>query len=179
MQDLTLNPRLAYIPDDMRAAEIQTALQDLLIAHRGFNNFYAEPPLARRLAVVMGSSASLPAAVAEPYILGLVEVFLSNGNGVAWNADPTYSRLLSQLDTKHSSLALLSFQDKNIGIKLQHDLCQKKFRESLVMARRAATAPVVHDLIDAIESFPASLYKLSQDSNMKTKVQNVKTVMGL
>ncbi len=170
---------LAYIPDDMRAAEIQTALQDLLTTHRGFNNFYSEPPFAKRLAVLMASSASLPAAVAEPYVLGLVEVFLTNGNGVALNADPIYSQLLSQLDAKHSLLALLSFQHKNITIKLQHELCQKKFRELLVMVRRAVTAPIVHDLIDTIEKFPAPLYRLSQDSTIKTKEQNVKTVLGL
>jgi hypothetical protein len=110
---------LAYILDDLRAGEIQTALQDLLTAHRNFNNFYTETPFAKRLAVLMAPPANLPTAVAEPYVLGLVEVFLTNGNGVAWNTEPIYSQLLSQLDTKHSLLALLAFQDKSIAVSFQ------------------------------------------------------------
>lgn len=37
---------LSYIPNDIRAAEVQTAIENLLAAHRAtFNNYYNEPPL--------------------------------------------------------------------------------------------------------------------------------------
>jgi hypothetical protein len=32
------------------------------------------------------------------YVLGLVEVFLTNGHGIAWNAEPIYMDLIGKLD---------------------------------------------------------------------------------
>lgn len=170
---------LAYIPDDMRVVEIQTALTDLLFAHRNHNNFYTEPPLAKRLEALTSPLANVPSEVAEPYALGLVELFLTNGNGVVWNANPIYSRLLSQLDAKLALVAILAFREKNIAIRLQHELCRDKYRELLLIMRKAITAPVVNELIDSIEKFEGPLNKLPQDKAIKTKVQNVETVLGL
>jgi hypothetical protein len=171
---------LAYIPDDLRAAEIQTALQDLLTAHHApLNNFYNEPPFARRLAALMKPPAKLPDIIAEEYVLTLVEVFLSNGNGVAWNADSVYSLLLSQLTAPHALIALLSFQNTVIASRLQFPVCQGKFRELLTIVRRIITAPAAIDLIDDIEKFTGPLYQLSADSNIKRKIQSLKTILGL
>jgi hypothetical protein len=170
---------LAYIPDDLRAAEIDTALQDLLTAHRGFNNFYNEPPFARRLAALMKPPAKLPHVVAEDYVLGLVEAFLTNGNGVAWAADPIYSTLLSQLDEGQALVALLSFQSTAISSRLQFQLCQQKFRELLAIVRKIVTAPAITDLIDAIEKFSGPLHQLAIDSRIKGKVQQIKTILGI
>jgi len=36
---------ISYIPDDLKASEIESAVQNLLQAHRNFSNFYSEPIL--------------------------------------------------------------------------------------------------------------------------------------
>jgi hypothetical protein len=171
---------LAYIPDDMRAVEIQNALSNLLTAHRApLNNFYTEPPLAQRLVSLVNSNTTLPLSIETPYIIGLVEVFLTNGNGEAWNADPYYIELLSQLDARQALIAASAFKYKRIAIKLQHQLCMKKFLDLLVIVRRAVTAPVVLDLFDAINNFTGPLSELAKDSKIRNKLSSVETVMGV
>jgi hypothetical protein len=44
----------SYIPDKIRAVEIQTAIEELLMSHHGFNNFHLEPSFARRLDSLVG-----------------------------------------------------------------------------------------------------------------------------
>ena len=43
-----------YIPDQLRAVEIDNTIHKVLSAHRGFNNFYSEPPFARELVRILG-----------------------------------------------------------------------------------------------------------------------------
>lgn len=170
---------LRYLPDGVRAAEIQTAIQELRSAHRGFNNFYAEPPFARRLASLMKPPARLPELVADEYVLALVEAFLSNGNGIASGASPIYSELLAQLAASHALIALLSFRDTLISSRLQFPLCQEQFRQLLVIIRTIITSPPAIELIDEIERFTGPLNKLSADSRIKLKVQNLCTILGI
>ena len=93
---------LSYIPDGIRAAEIQTSIENLLSAHRGTNNFYTEPTFARQLQRLVGETVRFPKEINNEYVLCLVEVFLTNGNGVVWDAENTYNALLEQLDTEQS-----------------------------------------------------------------------------
>src|SRR5262249_10327556 len=104
----------SYIPDSIRAAELGTALEELLAAHRGFNNFYIEPSFAHRLDSLVGAQGQVPSAISERYVEGLVEVYLTNGNGVAWSAEPIYQNLLAKLDATQALLAVLSFRKMKI-----------------------------------------------------------------
>ena len=170
---------LGYIPDGLRAAEVETALQDLLRAHRGNNNFYNEPAFARRLQSLMKPPAKLPESISEDYVLGLVEAFMTNGNGVVWAADPIYTALLSQLNARHAVTALLSFQNNAIASRLQFPLCQQKYRELLEIIRKIITAPSAIDFIDQVKKFSGPLDKLGVDSNIKRRVQNLRTILGI
>lgn len=100
----------SYIPDSLRSTEIETAINNLLTAHRGLNNFYNEPPFARELSRLVGQPAKVPEQINNKYVLALVEVFLTNGNGVAWNAEPIYFELIRQFDSKQALIAVLSFR---------------------------------------------------------------------
>jgi hypothetical protein len=142
---------LEYIPESLRAAEIDGAIDQLLAAHRGQNNFYNEPSFARQLARLVGERGDIPDAVAEKYVHGLVEVFLTNGNGTAWNAEPTYLDLLGRLSAAHALLAILSFRVDSIASRLQFDLCRRKYSELLALIKENIGAPAVIELIEAIE----------------------------
>jgi hypothetical protein len=115
--------------------EITSAVEDLLVAHRGYNNFYTEPPLARELQRLVGEHGSVPAQASDLYVRGLVEVFLTNGSGVAWNADPIYRVLLKQLTPEQALLAILAFQDDTIASSLQFKRCQEHYRELIEMMK--------------------------------------------
>lgn len=167
----------SYIPDGLRAAEIETALDDLLIAHRGTNNFYSEPPLARELSRLIGDS-KIPEQVNKKYVLTLVEAFLTNGHGTAWNADPIYTGLIKQFDSNQALIAILSFNDETISSSLQFKLCQSKFRELLEVLKIKITSSAVTELIKEIESFSGPLDKMKDDSRFKQKVSTLRKIVS-
>ncbi|NES64850.1 MAG: hypothetical protein F6K24_06105 [Okeania sp. SIO2D1] len=65
----------SYIPDNIRLAEIQTSIENLLTVHREINNFYNEPPFARQLQRLVGDMGKIPSQVNREYVYCLVEVF--------------------------------------------------------------------------------------------------------
>ncbi len=73
----------------------------------------------------------MPVGVREDYVLALVEVFLTNGNGVAWNAEPVYRRLMERFTRREADVALLAFTNTRIASRLQMALSRQKFSELL------------------------------------------------
>lgn len=167
----------SYIPDSLRAAEIQTAVENLLGAHRGWSNFHTEPPFARELQRLVGASANVPKEAMHSYVIGLVEVFLTNGNGVAHAADLVYQQLFAKFDGSQALLAILSFNESNIASRLQFQLCGKKFRELLTLMQPKLTAPAAREVLADITQFQGPLDKLRNDSRIKTKVDNLLKIL--
>lgn len=169
---------LEYIPEDLKAAEIENAIDQLLGAHRSGGNFYSEPVLARQLASIIGNHGVVPDQVAKHYVNGLVEVFLTNGNGVAWNAQPIYERLLSKFDSKQALMAILSFQEDTISSRLQFALPQKQFGRMLQIMKPKATSPAAEEIIDLIEQSKIPLDRLRDDSRVKQRLAAVALISG-
>lgn len=167
----------SYIPDSLRAAEIQTAVENLLIAHRGWSNFQAEPPFARELQRLVGASANVPKEALSAYVLGLVEVFLTNGNGASFAADTVYRELFARFDGDQALLAILSFNELHIASRLQFQLCGKQFRELLNLMQPKLTAPAARELLADIVEFQGPLDKLKIDSRIKAKVDNLLKIL--
>jgi len=169
---------ISYIPDDLKAAEIESAVQNLLQAHRNFSNFYSEPIFARQLSTLVGQTGNIPKQVRKIYVLGIVEVFLTNGNGVAWNAEPYYIELINKFSQVEAIIALLSFSNEHIASRLQFDLCQHKFRELLTLIKGKLSAPAAKEVLEAIEEFPGPLDKMKNDSRIKQKVKSMIKIIG-
>jgi hypothetical protein len=163
----------SYIPDPIRAAEIQTAVDELLSAHRGWNNFHIEPSFASRLESLVGEKGLIPPAVAEHYVEGIVEAFLTNGHGVAWSADSVYQRLLSRLDATQALLAVLSFRKLQISSKLQFSLGKSKYREIVALARTKVTSPQGTAILDIIEAYKPPLENMRSDTKLREKVNAI------
>lgn len=170
---------LSYIPDGIRAAEIQIAIENLLLAHRApLNNFYNEPPFARQLQRLVGETGKVPPEINQEYVLCLVEVFLTNGNGVAWNAESIYRSLLDQFDPDQALIAILSFSNLNISNRLQHSLCKNKFNDLMEIMKNKVSMPAVKELIDVIEEYRGCLDKMKDDSEIKRKVETLKKIIN-
>jgi hypothetical protein len=167
-----------YFPDDLRAIEIAIAIDNLLLAHRSFNNFHSEPPLARELHRLVGSGGTVPSQVETTYIHGLVEVFLTNGNGTAWVAEPIYRELLTQLNPDQALVAVLSFQEPEIATSLQRSLCKEQYLELLEMMRVISTAPAVKELIDEIKMYKGPFHKMREDTAFMRKLEPFRQILG-
>jgi hypothetical protein len=110
-QLLDLVDAAAYLTPEMREIEVNEALDDLLSAHYGWNNFHNEVPIARRLAALVGQLGTVPASLTEKYVVRIVDAYLTNGSGVSRGAKPHYLQLMIKFDPDQASIALRSFTD--------------------------------------------------------------------
>ena len=158
----------AYLPDPVRVAELAAALDELLAAHRGFNNFYTEPGPARRLDSLAGER--VPDAIRTPYVAALVEAFLGNGNGVAWNADPSYRSMISRFTTEEAEIALLQLHVDTVQSRLRWSVPRVKYDELLAILEPKITRPVARELLEAMKTFRGAPSDLAKDTEMKRLV---------
>lgn len=145
----------AYIPEGLRAAEMDTALEALAKAHYGWDNFYNEGPAARRVRELAGTPPDVPEAVTQRYVLTLVDAFLTNGVGVARTADPVYVELIRGFTTQQAKIALTAYRETGIAAKLQHQLGKDKLRELVAILRPKLIQEAWLALADAIRDHPA------------------------
>jgi hypothetical protein len=175
---LELVSAISYIADEYRLLEIDEAIDNLLLAHRGFQNFYNEPPFARALQRIVGESGKIPSRINKKYVLALIEVFLTNGNGIAWNAEPIYTSLINLFDNNQALVAILSFNNEAIASKLQFSLCQTKYRDLLQMLKASVSQPAVHELIEYLETANIPFSQMHEDTRIKQKVGNWLKIAG-
>ncbi|MFF3068825.1 hypothetical protein [Kitasatospora sp. NPDC057936] len=161
----------AYLPEPERVVEIQEALDDLKRAHQGYNNFYEEPPAAQRLKDVVGRQGDIPRQLTRPYVLSLVSVFLTNGNGTAWNAEPTYRELIGRFDGHQAAIALRSFASGPIRLKLSMDRPRTKWVELLDLIAPKLTDRADRTFLDEVRSFNGEPDDLWLDSKIKAKTK--------
>jgi hypothetical protein len=169
---------VAYIPDDFRAGEVQTAIDNLVAAHRGWGNFYNEPPFAQALWRLVGDEGRVPQHVSRSYALALTEVFVTNGNGEAWHAAPLYERMIRAFTPKQALTGVLAFKEPHIASRLRWPLCQKKYRQLLGTLKTKVGSPAVVDLIEQIERYPGALDELRDDAHIQQAIVNVQKIVG-
>lgn len=146
------------------------------------NNFYNEPPFARQLQRLVGEAGRIPEKVTQAYVLGVVEAFLTNGNGVAWNAEPVYLELMHQFDPRQALIAVVAFRSTVIASKLQFILCQKKYRELLEMMINQVSNPAVKELIEDIRATLNSNVppeRLREDRRLAEKIDNLRKILNV
>lgn len=169
---------LSYIPEELHAIDLEDAIKNLLHAHRAMNNFYNEPQFARQLQRIVGDFGKIPVSLNEWYVLALVEVFLTNGYGEVWAADPIYRSLIGLFDAEQASIAILSFNEINISSRLQFPRCRNKYLELLELVKPKISAVALKELINDIENFSGPYDKMKDDSRIKRKVANLKKLIG-
>lgn len=161
----------AYLPARERAVEIDAAVDSLLAAHRGYNNFYAEVTPARELSRLVGDKGDVPANVDVKYILALTEVYLGNAYGVSRAAESTYEDLLNRLDTRQAARALRTFTNPSISAQLWGEVGQKQWKKLLDILEPKLTASSDRALIAAVRQFTGGMDKLGTDSAIKKLVK--------
>ena len=166
----------SYIPDNLRGAEIQIAVDNLLVAHRAYGNFANEVPFARELARLIGTG--VPPQVVKDYVIAVVEVYLTNGNGVSWGGELIYLKLINQFTPDQSVWAMLSFNNDIIASKLQLPLCAEKFNSLLEIIKGKLVGEAALDLMRDIQSFSGPLSKMRDIPQIKRKIATFEKIMG-
>ncbi|MDR2572081.1 MAG: hypothetical protein LBD23_17525 [Oscillospiraceae bacterium] len=166
---------LSYLPDSVKVPQIKAAIDNLIATHNATNNFYNEPAFARQLKTVLGENEVVPNALIYYYTKAIVSVFITNGNGVCWAADPIYIDMIRNFDAKQSFVALISFcEDKSIYNRLQHSLCQDKFEEMLGYIEPNITSQGVLDLLKDIKKQIKTLSRLTEKDKLYERINYFK-----
>jgi hypothetical protein len=74
----------AYLPKKNWVVEVDAAIDALLAAHAGHNNFHTERAPARTLAGLVRNRREMPSGIEAKYLHALVDVYLGNDHGVSW-----------------------------------------------------------------------------------------------
>lgn len=161
-----------YLPEPVRQAEIDQALDDLRDAHNGYDNFHREPRVARQLEDLVGKYGDIPAPLTRKYVQTLVFVFLTNGHGIAWNAEPIYRELISRFDVDQASLALRAFATTEISSRLQHSLARKQWVELLVLIAPKLTGRRDRAFLKTVQEFSGTPDQLIKDTDIRKQVHD-------
>lgn len=165
-----------YIPDTIRSAEIKTALDNLLDAHEGAGNFYSEPAFARQLERLIGN-AKTPRDIDIAYARTIVYVFITNGNGTCWDAEPVYIKMIENFNQRQNAAAIMSFMLDTVSSKLQFHLCQEKFIILIDILKQRVVSPPLIELLDAIKGYKGPLSDLKTDRTFMHKVDTLKIIL--
>lgn len=159
----------SVIPDDLKSVEIANILNDLSTANKENNNFYSEPSIARELNKYVENSKSIPEKIEKDFVITVISCFLTNGNGVAWNAEDFYVEMINNFTPKQALIGLLSYLDDSIQSKLNNNsLSDSKYAELLNMLQVKITTQKAVELINFIISFKgAPKIKFLNDSTYK------------
>ena len=156
-----------YLPAGVRVKEIRDAIDELLNAHRSYNNFYNEPGPARKLESLVGVGGDVPSELESPYVSAIVEAYLGNGYGLCNAAMPIYDSLLGKLDSAQAWIALLTFRDLTISSKLQVPLAQGQWKSLLAILTPKITQRSRRDVLKSVKKFTGTPDKLGHDSEVK------------
>ena len=177
-QFLELCGALSYIPDGVKTNEIKDILDGLNNVHNSMNNFYSEPTIAKQLSMYVGS-IQIPKQCYFEYVNTLINVYLTNGYGVAWSAEPIYIDLIQKFNQEMSLIAILSFTQDNISSKLQFSLCKDKFVSMLDLIKPKITSVAIVEIIDKLVDYKEALHKLKNDTKFNEKINIIKTMLKL
>jgi hypothetical protein len=177
-QFLELVSGQSYIPDDLRAAELDTAIKNLISAHRSWSNFANEPPFAKQLHILVGTAGSVPSHIRDKYVLSVIEVFLTNGNGVCIAGNEIYLKLISLFDSTQALISVLSFLNPQIASKPQFVLPKKKYLELLALLQPKFTSPAVIEMIDHIRSYKRPGDTMMEFGPIKSRVAALRAMIG-
>ena len=132
---------LDLLNESERHSLISNAVSEMWRVHQGLNNFYNEPPFARRLSN-LAQQGRIPETAEEEFVDVVVSCYVGNGYGVSWAAIPYYERLIRSFTADEVSvLVALAKGNTLLARRLQnHTSCRRRFSLALTLID-SATVP--------------------------------------
>ena len=92
--------QLNSLSDVEKISAFRKAINHLITAHYGMNNFYNEPPFAERLQELSEKITPIPEPIIEKYVEVNLECYVGNSYGVSWAAIGFCEKMLKNLTPK-------------------------------------------------------------------------------
>lgn len=123
---------LDLLNDTERHSIFSKAVDNLLEAHKGINNFHNEPPFAGRL-LELTEQYEVPETVQEEFVHTVTACFIGNGYGVSRDAKSDYREMIKDFSPKEVKL-LIESPENNETIERridQNPQCYNRFQDAL------------------------------------------------
>ncbi|MEJ1118076.1 hypothetical protein V9K92_06300 [Phyllobacterium sp. CCNWLW109] len=121
---------LALLGEHEVHAVISNAVQRLLQAHLGMNNFYNEPPFSERL-LELSSQVAIPESVKQEFVEVVVTCATGNTYGVCRAAVPDYHKMVKGFSPSEIDIMLALPNTKStLARRIESSLsCKRRFQE--------------------------------------------------
>jgi hypothetical protein len=165
---LTVVNGLPYLPGDTLALELSEKINNLSIAHNGFNNFYNEPAHAKALASYVSSTGHIPDAVRHNYVKAVVMAKIGNGHGVANVAVPYYDEMISKFGDNEIKEFIKLLSDREFSSRVALRNCTQSYRaHAQYLASRTTNQICLQALTIITTATDPQLPQLGKDSAFK------------
>lgn len=157
---------LPYLPSDTLSLKLNDALDELLKAHNGNNNFHNELSPSKFVKSFIPDSGNIPENVIKKYVKVLTICKIGNEYGTSNSAEEIYDDLIKKWSNSEANMLIkIIANDQQLISKLQFSRCQNKLKSLVKSIRINITSKPTQEILNFIESFPqSSLKKIRQDS---------------
>lgn len=167
---------LTYLPTDTLSLEISRALDALLSAHYGTNNFHNESTPARILQSLVPPNGAVPKTVARKYVEALVLCAIGNGYGISWSAEPIYKDLIGRWQDDHVFDFAASVREPEVGSRLRHTSCAVNYQRIARKLESRVVRPQLKRFLTFLADFPANnLEKVTLDTRFQEMLATAKS----
>lgn len=124
--------KIGYLTEVERARIFINALKTLITTHHGYDNFYNEPPHARRI-LELREQTEVPASAQKEYVRSIITCAIGNEYGVSNSAEGYYKQLVSGFSPREISIMLDIVEENNIISRrvTNNKACKERFKKLL------------------------------------------------
>lgn len=159
---LDLVDGLTYLPESERALEVSQAVQQLEQTHDGWDNYYNEPPAARKLRKYIGDDGVVPDQVNAEYVKVVTRCRIGRTCGIARAAVSTYDEMIDLFQEPQVRAFLGALSDLRTSTRLDNKECAGRFREvARKLLQKTVDRPLIRALQAALDATDAQLPSLA------------------
>lgn len=151
---------LSYLSDDCKSLELDVLLDDLYYIHYGYNNFYKEPPIARKISKYVNEDGKIPDIVRYKYVKNIMLCYLGNYWGISEGAYEYYERAIGLFTELEIEEFIKILKDTDIQNTLEGRRAQKYIELANKFYNRVTNENLKQLLEKIKEVHPGNLKKI-------------------
>lgn len=126
--------KIGFLAEVERARIFINALKILVTTHHGYDNFYNEPPHAKRI-LELREQSEVPASVQREYVRSIITCAIGNEYGVSNAAETYYTKLVSGFSPREISIMLDVVEENNIISRRvrNNQGCKRRYKKLLTL----------------------------------------------
>lgn len=143
---------LKYLPESKQCFIFSKAIDNLMLVHNGFNNFYNEPPFAERL-FELSSQLAVPNSIQRKFVEAIALCSVGNPYGVSQGASIYYDEMIKNFSPLEIKLFFTDLSNSNSYFSRlikTHQFCNNRLKIILQIIKRENVPVEYQTLYDKI-----------------------------